>query len=51
MRHNPYAVGPAERDGWMLCMTQALNEQVSDAGLRQQLTQVFAQMADHMVNT
>ena len=51
MRHNPYAVGPAERDGWMLCMTQALQEQVPDEALRQQLTQVFAQMADHMINT
>lgn len=51
MRHNPYAIGPAERDGWMLCMTQALNEQVPDVDLRQQLNQVFAQMADHMINT
>lgn len=51
MRHNPYAVGPAERDGWMRCMSQALEEQVSDPALRQQLTQVFAHMADHMINT
>lgn len=30
---------------------QTLQEQVSDTALRQQLTQVFAQMADHMINT
>ena len=24
MRHSPYAVGLAQRDEWMLCMTQAL---------------------------
>lgn len=51
MRHNPYAIGPAERDGWMLCMTQALNEQVADVAFRQHLCNTFAQMADHMINT
>ena len=51
MRHAPYAVGPRVRDEWMLCMTQALSEQVADAALRERLIQTFAQMADHMVNT
>jgi hemoglobin len=51
MRHAPYAVGPVERDEWMLCMTQALTEQVTDIELRDRLIQTFAQMADHMVNT
>jgi hemoglobin len=51
MRHAPYAVGPVERDEWMLCMTQGLTEQVTDAELRDRLIQTFAQMADHMVNT
>lgn len=51
MRHAPYAVGPVERDEWMLCMTQALTEEVTDAELRDRLIQTFAQMADHMVNT
>ena len=50
MRHAPYAVGPRERDEWMLCMTQALTEQVADAGLRDSLIHRFAQMADHMIN-
>lgn len=51
MRHAPYAVSPAARDEWMLCMTQALSEQVQDAALRTHLIATFAQMADHMVNT
>lgn len=51
MRHNPYAVGPVERDEWMLCMTQALTEQVADVAFRTQLIDTFTQMADHMVNT
>ena len=51
MRHAPYAVGPIVRDEWMLCMTQALTEQVADAQFRGQLIHTFAQMADHLVNT
>lgn len=51
MRHASYAVSPAARDEWMLCMTQALSEQVQDAALRTHLIATFAQMADHMVNT
>ena len=30
MRHAAFAIGPAERDQWMLCMHQALTEQVAD---------------------
>lgn len=51
MRHAPYAVDAAARNEWMLCMAQALTEQVADSQFRDQLIQVFAQMADHMVNT
>lgn len=51
MRHHPYAISPARRDEWMLCMTTALSEQVSDESLRERLMQKFAQMADHIVNT
>lgn len=51
MRHSPYAVGRVERDEWMLCMTQALTEQVTDQVLRTGLIDAFAQMADHMINT
>ena len=51
MRHLPYAIGPTERDEWMLCMRTALTEQVADESLRKRLIKVFADMADHMVNT
>jgi hemoglobin len=51
MRHAPYAVGPVVRDEWMLCMTQALTEQVTDVAFRDQLIHTFAQMADHLINT
>jgi hemoglobin len=51
MRHAPFRVGPTERDAWMLCMRQALADQVPDAALRASVEQAFAGMADHMVNT
>ena len=51
MRHAPYAVGTTARDEWMLCMKQALTEQVSDVAFQARLIDTFAQMADHMVNT
>ena len=50
MRHMPFAIGPAERDQWMLCMRTALDEQVSDEALHQGVLNAFVQMADHMVN-
>ena len=50
MRHAPYMVGPRARDQWMLCMTQALTEQVADVAFRTRLIDTFAQMADHMIN-
>jgi hemoglobin len=50
MRHMPFAIGPVERDQWMLCMRTALDEQVSDEALHQGVLHAFEQMADHMVN-
>jgi hemoglobin len=50
MRHMPFAIGPAERDQWMLCMRTALDEQVSVEALHQGVLNAFVQMADHMVN-
>ena len=50
MRHMLFAIGPAERDQWMLCMRTALDEQVSDEALHQGVLNAFVQMADHMVN-
>lgn len=51
MRHAPYAVGTVARDEWMLCMKQALTEQVSDVAFQARLIETFSQMANHMVNT
>jgi len=51
MRHAPYAVGTVVRDEWMLCMTQALAEQVADESFRAHLIDTFSQMATHMLNT
>jgi len=39
------------RDGWMLCMTQVITEQVADASFQSWLLAPFAQMADHLINT
>jgi hemoglobin len=50
MRHMLFAIGPAERDQWMLCMRTALDEQVGDEALHQGVLNAFVQMADHMVN-
>ena len=49
-RHLPFSIGTAERDQWLLCMDQALDEVVEDAVLRQELSAAFAKVADHMRN-
>ena len=50
MRHLPFAIGAAERDQWMLCMRQALAEQVADEKLRAAVEHAFDGMAEHMIN-
>jgi len=49
-RHFPFSIGEAERDQWLLCMNQALNEVVVDAELRDELMNAFTKVADHMRN-
>ena len=49
-RHLPFPIGPAERDAWMRCMTQALYEMELDDLLRDHLLQSLRQVADHMRN-
>jgi hemoglobin len=49
-RHLPYAIGPEERDQWLLCMKQALDETVADAELRETLTARFSELGEHMRN-
>ena len=50
MRHAPYPIGPVERDEWLLCMRQALAEQVADEALRAGIVRAFDDMANHLVN-
>ena len=49
-RHLPYAIGNAERDQWMACMTQALHECGVDVELAQGLRHAFQGTADWMRN-
>lgn len=49
-RHLPFAIDDAARDQWMLCMNQALVDVVNDAVLRQELSEAFTKVADHMRN-
>ena len=49
-RHLPFAIGTAERDQWMLCMNQAIDELVDDAALVGFLKAYFANTADFMRN-
>lgn len=48
-RHLPFAIDKSQRDQWLLCMDQTLDEQV-DEPMRQQLKESFAKVADHMIN-
>lgn len=49
-RHLPYAIGIAERDQWMACMMQAMDEQGVDPALAQRLAEAFFGTADWMRN-
>ena len=49
-RHLPFSIGDAERDQWLLCMDQALDEVVEDVALRKELLAAFTKVADHMRN-
>lgn len=49
-RHLPYAIGLAERDQWMGCMLQAMQDQAVDPALAERLAQSFFGTADWMRN-
>ncbi|XVJ70472.1 MAG: group II truncated hemoglobin [Rhizobacter sp.] len=49
-RHMPYSIGIAERDQWMACMVQAMNEQGLSAEWIERLTASFHNTADWMRN-
>jgi hemoglobin len=49
-RHLPYTIGIAERDAWMACMKQAMNEEGVDPAFAQRLEAAFFGTADWMRN-
>ncbi len=49
-RHLPFAIGIAERDQWMSCMTRALHDTQVEPTLRVRLIASFAHTADFMRN-
>lgn len=49
-RHLPFAIGPSERDQWMLCMNRALDEISMDDRLRVNIRNALQQLATHMIN-
>jgi hemoglobin len=50
MRHTRFAIGPAERDAWMLCMRSALADAVPDKRLREHIEKKLYQLADWVRN-
>lgn len=49
-RHMPFPIGEAERDQWLACMKQALDELSIEGHLRAFLNQRFAHVANFMRN-
>jgi hemoglobin len=49
-RHLPFPIGEAERDAWVGCMDQALDDQEMPEELRDFLRQRFRAVAEHMRN-
>ena len=49
-RHLPFSISESERDQWLLCMDNALHEEVENTVLCQELSAAFAKVAEHMRN-
>lgn len=49
-RHLPFAIGEEERDQWMACMIQAMEEVEVPEAMRKSLAGAFFQTADWMRN-
>jgi hemoglobin len=49
-RHLPFKIDDSERDQWLMCMFQALDEQIEDEDLKSHLKQAFYKTADFMRN-
>jgi len=50
-RHLPYRIATPERDQWLACMIQAMDDLVVEPALAQQLAESFFGTADWMRNT
>jgi hemoglobin len=50
LRHMPFAVGPRERDHWLLHMTAAVELATADPAVRDELIRYFVPAAEHMRN-
>ncbi|MBW0099184.1 globin [Pseudonocardia sp. KRD-184] len=51
MRHNPFKVGPIERDAWLRCMRIAVDEAGFDDAHREQIWQYMTYAAASMQNS
>ena len=49
-RHLPFAIGESERDQWMNCMNQAMQDVGLEQGLREELQRAFWKTSDFMRN-
>jgi hemoglobin len=44
--HQPFRIGPDERDQWLVCMRRALEDAEGEGDLVEQLMEAFYRMAD-----
>lgn len=49
-RHFPAAIGPAERDEWLLCFRRAMDETIDNEKLRALIWEPVERLAFHMQN-
>ena len=49
-RHLPFAIGESERDQWLTCMTQAMEDVGLEEEMREELKRSFWKTADFMRN-
>ena len=49
-RHMPFQIGELERDQWMLCINQAMEDMSIDNSLKEELYAAFYKTADFMRN-
>jgi hemoglobin len=51
MRHNPFTIGPIERDAWLRCMKVAVDEVDMDEEHRARLWQYLEMAANSLMNS